>query len=282
MIVLMLAWTLGSGCAATTSAGPSPIGPGKVAVVPVAAAAAPNVAPVRPPAYWERDVLAQAAVAVSRSVVEVLAIVRNEASDAGSPRNAVSATGRARGSGILLSGDLVITSEHVVRDAAVITVTLADGSLRLVDGIAVHDRLDLAVLRLSSGRLRPDPAPGPWSPLAIGSPAAEGAPVAALMGGDPSTARVRFGAVANVGVSLQQEIDAKGRRDYASLIETTVALDPGFSGGPLIDAGGRLVGLCVAAAGDGRRHRFRGYALPFDRRVRSAVADLAEAVRAAD
>ena len=90
--------------------------------------------------------------------------------------------------------------------------------------------------------------------------------------------RRRFGVVTDATVSLQARIDPTGARRYDRLIETTVPLEPGYSGGPLIDAGGRLVGLNVAVAGETRSADCRGYAVPFNAETRHAIAELAASI----
>ena len=58
------------------------------------------------------------------------------------------------------------------------------------------------------------------------------------------------------------------------LIESTARIEAGFSGGPLIDTQGRLVGLNVAVTGHPDSKRCRGYAVPLDNRIHKALADL--------
>ena len=91
--------------------------------------------------------------------------------------------------------------------------------------------------------------------------------------------RQRPGVVTRASASMQEELDPTGQRDYRRLIESTAELAPGFSGGPLLNAAGRLVGLNVAVSGaPGDR---RGYAIPFDARMGEVVARLARAARRA-
>ena len=81
--------------------------------------------------------------------------------------------------------------------------------------------------------------------------------------------------------SLQRELDPTGRRDYGDLVETTVKLEPGFSGGPLLDLKGRLVGLNVAVTGSPGTDRQRGYTIPFDNPMHEAIGQLVVLARAA-
>ena len=74
-------------------------------------------------------------------------------------------------------------------------------------------------------------------------------------------------------------MDPAGLSDYSRLIESTAQIEPGFSGGPLLDRRGRLVGINVAVAEytDGTF----GYALRFDEAEVSAVRTLIEQARSA-
>jgi S1-C subfamily serine protease len=58
------------------------------------------------------------------------------------------------------------------------------------------------------------------------------------------------------------------------MIESTASLEPGFSGGPLLDMHGRLVGLNVAMTGRPGSPQCRGYAIPFNDSARQAISEL--------
>lgn len=237
----------------------------------------------RPLAYWERDALAAAAETVSHTVVEVRA-VSNPGNVVESRRTELLTTSdRARGSGVLIGPGLVVTSEHVVRGAEVITVLLHGGSARVVHRTETHAMLDVAVLRFDEGNPLDEGARSvlDWDQAGSSVRSAEeavswGTAVAAIRGcGDRFFGNLRFGVVTARSVSLQGQVEAKAPRRYDDLVETTVPLEPGYSGGPLIDERGRLVGLCVAVAGDVKNEDCRGYAIPFNAETRRAIAELA-------
>ena len=145
----------------------------------------------------------------------------------------VTVDGRRRmpASGIAYAADLVLTAEHVVERDEDITVRLADGS-SLAARIAGRDAgRDLALLRLDKAALTPaeivpEPARVGQLVLALGRPSSEGI-------------QASLGVVSAIG--------GPARTGRGGLLESYLRTDtipyPGFSGGPLVDAAGRVVGL---------------------------------------
>jgi serine protease Do len=138
--------------------------------------------------------------------------------------------GWARGSGVVVAPGRVLTAAHTLRGDQV-AVTFADG--RTAEGhVAGADTdLDVAVVLAGTG----DVAPVEW---ASDEPALGGV-VFALADPGGSGLRVTFGTVSATGRSFR---GPRGRRIGAS-IEHTAPLPRGSSGGPLVDADGRLLGL---------------------------------------
>jgi len=97
-------------------------------------------------------------------------------------------------------------------------------------------------------------------------------PVVAV--GCAPTDRIRAGILTSADASLQVQLDPTGQCRYGGLLESTVPIEPGFSGGPLLDRTGRLIGLNVALAGRGLTQR--SYAVPFTAATRAAIASLTE------
>ena len=135
-------------------------------------------------------------------------------------------------SGVLFAADLVLTASHGVEREEDIQVVFGDGSERTAS-LAGRDRgTDLALLRLASAA-----TPG------VAQPAAQAARVGNLVVavGRPSSGGVQasLGMVNAIGGGL--------RTQAGGLVERYLVTDavpyPGFSGGPLVDLGGGLLGI---------------------------------------
>src|SRR5262249_18642581 len=123
---------------------------------------------------------------------------------------------------------LVLTTDHAVADASMITVVLADGRERPARKVARHPRSDLALITIEPSGLTESAEWGDSDALDVGDW------VLAL--GEP------FGLSGTVSHGI---VSAKGRSINASqnddLIQTDASVHPGSSGGPLIDLKGRVV-----------------------------------------
>ena len=141
--------------------------------------------------------------------------------------------GWGRGSGVIVAADRVLTNAHVLRGEEV-AVTFAGGDSAHGRVAGADPDLDVAVVAVETGD-RPAVA---WDPDAAGGLAA-GTPVFALADPGGRGLRTTFGLVSATGRSFR---GPRGRRIGGS-IEHTAPLPRGSSGGPLVDAEGRLLGL---------------------------------------
>jgi serine protease Do len=148
---------------------------------------------------------------------------------------AVVGLGRAwgRGTGVVYEPGRVLTVAHVLRGGEV-AVTFADGRVEHGTVTAADPDLDLATIAVETG----DVTPVEWDPSAAGE-ATLGTPVLALSNPSGRGLRTTFGLVSATGRSFR----GPGGRRIAGSIEHTAPLPRGSSGGPLVDARGRLLGL---------------------------------------
>lgn len=135
---------------------------------------------------------------------------------------------RGVGSGFVISKDgYILTNNHVVADAEDIFVTFVDGEEYTAEVIGTDGRTDVALIKVDAKDLQPlkignsnDLKKGEWV-LAIGSP---------------------FGLDATVTVGVVSAINRE-TGDYLPFIQTDVAVNPGNSGGPLLNTKGEVVGV---------------------------------------
>ncbi len=144
--------------------------------------------------------------------------------------------GRGAGSGTVIAPDgYILTNAHVVDDARAVDVVMADGTTYRAPVIGADPATDLAVVRALGPAL-------PALELATADTLRVGQLVVAI--GDPLglQSTVTHGVVSALGRSLR----AKDGRIIENVIQTDAALNPGNSGGPLVDTHGRVVGVNTA------------------------------------
>lgn len=165
--------------------------------------------------------------------------------------------GTATGSGFVVDAKgTIVTAAHVVDGASKITIRLSDGTDRVATLQGKDDATDIAVLKI-------DPSGLTLHPLELGSSAAlkVGDELAAI--GSP------FGYASSLSTGivsgLDRTIEAPNGFTVAHAVQTDAALNPGNSGGPILDADGRVVGVAdQIATGGTEQSAGVGFAVPID------------------
>jgi len=157
-------------------------------------------------------------------------------------------TQRGVGSGFVVRTDgLVLTNNHVVDDAADITVTLPDGRNLDARVVATDPAHDLAVLRVDTANLA-TVSLGDSSNVAVGERVVAIGYALSLTGGPTVTSGIissleRTIQVRDPGAGFQSSL-----RTYEDVLQTDAALNAGNSGGPLVALDGEVVGVNTAGS----------------------------------
>jgi S1-C subfamily serine protease len=167
----------------------------------------------------------------------------------------------AAGTGFVIDArtGLILTNNHVVRDATSVTVTLpASGRTYPAGIVGVDVAADIAVLAIR-------PVAGlPSAPLGDSATVAVGAPVISFgnqagAGGPPAVAP---GVITGTSRTIQADDGAAGFSEtLRDMLATTARIEPGDSGGPLASAAGTIIGVDTAAGTGGAD---TGYAIPIN------------------
>jgi S1-C subfamily serine protease len=152
----------------------------------------------------------------------------------------VEARRRMPASGVVYSADgLIVTSNHVVEESEAITVGLSDGTSLKATLVGRDPATDIALLRAERGGL----TPATWvdaGDLKVGH-------LALALGRPGKTVQATLGIVSALGGAWRT--GAGGEIDH--YLQTDVVMYPGFSGGPLVDAAGRVAGINSSALARG-------------------------------
>ena len=177
-------------------------------------------------------------MAKNTSLTELSNAMADAVEKVGAATVLVKARRRIPASGIALSKELVLTANHVVEVDEGIKVTLPDGTELSAELLGRDPGSDLALLKLEKASVSPaetngDPKIGQFV-LALGRPTTEGVQaslgIVSAIGGPTRTRR---------GGMLEQ------------YIRTDAVPYPGFSGGPLIDSDGKVIGINTSGLGHG-------------------------------
>ena len=171
------------------------------------------------------------------------------------------------GSGVIVRSDgIILTNDHVVRDAEQIKVTLSDGRDFDAELVGTDPVVDIAVLRIKGDDL-PVASVGSSSGLLIGEWAiAIGNPFANYFSDAEPT--VTAGVISALNRNIVSSSEEEGF--YLGMIQTDASINPGNSGGPLVNALGQVIGINASIFTRSGGSEGLGFAIPIDRALRTA------------
>lgn len=176
---------------------------------------------------------------------------------------------RASGSGVIISDDgYIVTNNHVVAGSDKVTVTMSNRKTYIAKVVAADPSYDLAVIKIDATNLpfmlygnSSDTKIGQWV-LAIGYPLYLDATVTAGI----ISAKSRY-------LGLNHDKTGGQKLAVESFLQTDAAVNPGNSGGALINTSGQLIGINAAIASPTGYYSGYSYAIPVDI-VKKVVNDL--------
>ena len=178
-----------------------------------------------------QDAYSRTVTAVVAHVAPAVAHVHVEAR-----RRARGARQGGAGSGFLITPDgYLVTNSHVAGDASAIEITLADGRSAAADVVGDDPDSDLAVLKVAARDLA-------W--LRLGDSARVVVGQMAIAIGSPYG--FQHSVTAGIVSALGRSMRAQTGRLLDNVLQTDAALNPGNSGGPLVDSRGEVIGVNTA------------------------------------
>lgn len=176
--------------------------------------------------------------------------------------------GEGSGSGAVLDQQgHILTNQHVIEDATEIQVTLSNGETFPATLVGADKEYDMAIIKI-------DPRGVPLKPIQLGRSEALRVGQKAYVLGNPFGLEGTL--TAGMISSLNRSVPSRrGGRAMTGMIQTDAAMNPGNSGGPLLNSSGEMVGMCVAIVSATGQNAGVGFAIPMNR-IRRFVPELLE------
>jgi serine protease Do len=186
-----------------------------------------------------------------------------------------------QGSGVIIdSSGYILTNNHVAGNAEKITVHLASGETYQAKLTGSDPLTDLAVVKIEPGHALPVAKLGNAANLKTGSWAmAIGFPFGGARFGGRFDEALRYEPTVTVGVisatERQLESDIQGR-PFRNLIQTDAPINPGSSGGPLVNTHAEVIGInqAIFTSGPVGGNIGVGFAIPIDSNTKSVIESL--------
>ena len=157
---------------------------------------------------------------------------------------------------IIADGDYIVTNAHVIEGARAAGIITYDGKLHSVSIIGTDSEIDIILLKMEDTN---------YSPLTLASSGSVQVGEKVIAIGNP------LGLQFSVSEGIISAMHREGANGIKAYIQTDAALNPGNSGGPLIDISGKVVGINNYKLGGSENI---GFALESDY-IKTAVNDIA-------
>ena len=162
------------------------------------------------------------------------------------------------GTGIVIdSRGWIVTNHHVIEEVASLKCHLEKGTAHIAKVVAKDAALDLAIIKIDVAETLP------MMPLGTATDLMLGETVIAVGNAHGYEHTVSVGVIS----ALKRDIGFGLHMSYKALIQTDAALNPGNSGGPLINVHGEMIGINVAVRD---RAQNIGFAIPVEQVIRSS------------
>ena len=161
--------------------------------------------------------------------------------------------GHALGTGVIVADSgAIMTANHVIAGTRDINVTFADGTTARAAVATADPKQDIATLV-------PTARPGILVPATLGGSADVGAPVVVVS----NPLGLAYSVSSGIVSGLNRTADTHDGK-YSGLIQFDAPVNPGSSGGPLLDGQGLVIGIVVSIADPGHDDAFAGigFAVP--------------------
>lgn len=169
----------------------------------------------------------------------------------GDPGNTEPQSSSSLGSGVIVSPDgYILTNHHVVEAADQIEIALSDGRKAKAHVIGSDPETDLAVVKID--------LPAPLPAITFGHPEQAQVGDLVLAIGNP----FGVGETVTMGIISALKRDHLGLNTFESFIQTDAAINPGNSGGALVDENGDLIGINSAIYSPNGGSLGIGFAIP--------------------
>lgn len=170
----------------------------------------------------------------------------------------------SQGSGFIIDADgYIATNRHVIEGSDIIDVVFSNGSKAEAVLVQSDRRIDLAVLKVDAPGLpavsfndTADFKVNQWV-FAVGNPFG--------LANDDGRVSVTYGVISALGRRMTERLVGNSQVEYyGNMIETSAAINPGSSGGPLFNLQGEVIGIVTAIETSSGVSEGHGFALPFD------------------